>query len=94
MSITARQRVLFEQLWNHMFRLHTHWRMWNELFGRIDPPKILIKTAPITFGAIQDVLREAIILGIHRLIDPAKSRSHRTASLETLIATMPERTTR
>jgi hypothetical protein len=47
------------------------------------------QAALVTFGLVQQMLREAIFLGIQRLLDKASSGRNETASLEHLLHSIP-----
>lgn len=84
------RQALFEEIWDQMYRLHTNWRLYSTLFGDRQAVDVLLRSAIITFGAIQHLVREAIILGIQRLLDPGSgNRGRKTASIESLLALMP-----
>jgi hypothetical protein len=44
----------------------------------------------VTFGALKELLIEAMCIGTQRLIDNATSRGHKTASMESLFLALPD----
>ena len=84
-----RRQALFEEIWDQMYRLHTNWRLWVTLFGDRNAVDVLIKSAWVTFGAIQYLVHDEIILGIQRLLNPRSGKRGRSAaSMESLLALM------
>ena len=81
--------VLFEEVRNQLYRLQTHWTLYVFLYGERKTVELLRKTAIVTFGALQELLIEAIYTGTHRLIDAGISRGRRTASMESLLYYLP-----
>jgi hypothetical protein len=82
-------QALFEHVWSQVYRLETKWVLYVSLFKDQATVAVLCDTAPVTFGAIKLLLVDAVFLSMHRLLDTGVSRGRRTASLETLIHSLP-----
>jgi hypothetical protein len=85
-----RFETLFNEVWDELHRLHTTWALYFGLYGTRDNVELLRSTALVSFGAIQELLIEAIYLRTHRLLEEAVSRGKQRASMESLIQNLPE----
>lgn len=86
---TERYERLFDEVWNQLHRLQTVWTIYFCLTGTSQTVELLRSTAWVTFGALQELMIEAMYLRTHRLLEEATPRGRRRASLETLIQRLP-----
>jgi hypothetical protein len=84
-----RFQTLFEEVWNELHRLQSTWTVYFGLYGTGDSVELLRSTAVMSFGVIQEIMIEVIYLRTHRLLDAAVSGGKRTASIESLIQSLP-----
>ena len=85
MAVDARFQTLFDEVWNELHGLQTAWSLYFGLYGTANNVRVLRSTAIVSFGAIQELLIEAMYLRTHRLIERKKSR----ASMDSLIRHLP-----
>ena len=85
----ARFERLFDDVWNQLHRLQTHWTIYLCLYGTRSSVQLVRSTALVTFGALQELLTLAIFLETHRLLDNGSTSGQRTASIESLIQDLP-----
>jgi len=83
-----RLQALFEDVWAELYNLEVRLMLHMALFAGPIAPRYLA-AAPMTFGLLQEALADAILLAVHRLIEPGAQRGRRTASVETLLAHLP-----
>ena len=84
-SSAQRFQTLFDEVWNQLHRLQTAWSLYFGLYGTADTVVLLRSTAIVSFGAIQELLIEAMYVRTHRLVERGKSK----ASMESLIRNLP-----
>jgi hypothetical protein len=78
-------KPLFIGISHYLINLNYKWRFYQELFLEKDNSLILMHTAPMFFFAIEQSLRNDIILSICRLSDPERVKNDVNLSLATLI---------
>jgi hypothetical protein len=88
-EITDRVLFLLEELHASAVSLRQLWLLHQQLYGQREHVDLMRKTALVSFGLIQQLLREAIFLGIQRFLDPASMGRYKTASLEQLLLSIP-----
>jgi hypothetical protein len=84
-----RFQTLFDEVWKELHGLQTVWSLYFGLYGTANNVKLLRSTAIVSFGAIQELLIEAMYLRTHRLLEEAASRGKSRASMESLIGNLP-----
>ena len=82
-----RGQALFEEVYSHLHTIHAHWRMHATLFSA-DAVPTLREIAPFTFGIIQGLLIDRVVLGIDQLLEQAGRST--PASLATLVSRIPD----
>jgi hypothetical protein len=73
----ARFRRVFDDVWNQLHRLQTHYTIYFCFFGGKQSVELLRATAWVTFGALQELLIAAIYLETHRLLENASTQRSR-----------------
>jgi hypothetical protein len=87
----VRFQKVFDDVWNQLHRLQTHYTLYFCFFGAERSVELLRATAWVTFGALQELLIAAIYLETHRLLENASTqRNRRSASVERLIQDLPD----
>jgi len=90
-AVNEIREFLFEELCDEATTLTRYWALWQQLYSNQQYVDLMRETAIHFFGMHQQLLREAILLRIHRLLDNAGSHDDQTASLETLLQMLLER---
>jgi hypothetical protein len=80
---------LFDEVFNQLHGLQTAWSLYFGLYGTTDNVVLLRATALVSFGALQELLIEAVYLRTHRLLEEGTSRGNSRASMESLIQRLP-----
>jgi hypothetical protein len=89
--IPDRRQALFEDVYGQMHRLHTHWRLYVTFFGSREAVEVVSRAGMFTFGVLQDVLFEAIVLGLDRLLASSSADGDRPqASVARLVTWIPQ----
>lgn len=86
-----RQRLeaLFEDVWIEVSHIESRFTLLRVMFHDRTTARVLEQTAPMTFRALGAALTEAVLLAVHRLLQPGAQRGRRTASVETLLSHLP-----
>jgi HEPN superfamily AbiU2-like protein len=84
-----RMRLLIEEIYSDDITLRQEWTLFHQLYGNKQHVEVMRSTALVTFGLLQQVLREAIFMGIAHLLDGRIVAGHHTASLAQLIGSIP-----
>jgi hypothetical protein len=83
------RQALFEDLFGQLHYLHTYWRLYVTFFGSREATEIVSRAAPYTFGHIQKLLIDAIILRIDQLLESATTGGKQQASIARLVDWIP-----
>ena len=84
------RQALFEDLYSQVHALHTNWRMYVTFYGSRESIDVVRRAAHFTFGRIQRLLFDAIVLGLDTLLEESETRGHVSASIDTLLRCMSE----
>jgi hypothetical protein len=84
-QIPADLEDVFEKVREQVVWLHGRWIIYQQLFGTsVERVELLNRSASTFFFLIQETLMDDIQMILSKLADPAKTRSNRNLSLETV----------
>jgi hypothetical protein len=81
---------LFPVIFMEVQQLRMHWAMFLALYGANEERVALLRhTRPVTFGLIQECLRDCILLRLTQLAANPREGGHRQVSFDSLIVALP-----
>lgn len=80
---------LYEEIWHEVARLHSHWKIFTQLYAESDERvKLLDRIAPSFFGLVQEAMFNNLLVSISRLTDKPTTREKENLTFSRLVASI------
>src|SRR6202158_3172298 len=78
-------RADFEDAWQDVVSVHAKWKIYQDFYHGQGSVEAINNTVPGVFQVLEECLRNDIVMGVGRLLDPARTTAQPNMSLERLV---------